>query len=248
MKSLRKIIILSVLVGLIAGCGKDTEEPTVNITYPADGAIVSDTVMITAEATDNKEVTEVEFYIDGSMKYSDSNSPWEYSWNTGDLSLSSSHTIIAKAYDAADNVGTSPEVSVIIGNQVSWQTDRVSLEADHFFLIADNDTFYANVPNVNVDFDPGDSSYCSLEIEWEENGIEMRLFIYFQADGANWWSDELRTYNGQPVGSWIYYTGEFFNSELGTAFTGSVELESDIGNYAGKIHLDNLTLQAFLSQ
>lgn len=137
-------------------------------------------------------------------------------------------------------------------NSVNWSTNRVSLEAEDFFIIADEDTFYADVSNVDVHSDPGDSAYCSLEVTWQEKGVEMRLYIYFHADGQYWWSDEFRTYNGQsgPHVDWIYYYGTFFRSPLGTAFTGDFEKESsDTGNqYQGKLHFQDLNLQAFLNQ
>lgn len=132
-------------------------------------------------------------------------------------------------------------------NPVSWSTNRVSLEAENFYLVAEGDTFYANVQNVDVSSDPGDSEYCTLELTWQENGVEMRLFMYFMADGTNWWSDEMRTYDGEFYGDWIYYYGEFFKSNLGTAYTGSVEFEDDSDTLMGIIHFDDLTLQAFLN-
>jgi hypothetical protein len=46
--------------------GEDTEEPEVQITYPVNGSVVSGTVNIAADATDNEGVELVEFYIDWS--------------------------------------------------------------------------------------------------------------------------------------------------------------------------------------
>jgi len=133
-------------------------------------------------------------------------------------------------------------------NPVDWQTNQVSLEADHFFTIADGDTFFANVSGVEVSSDPGDSVYCSLEITWHEKDVEMRLYIYFHSDGVDWWSDEFRTYDGKTQAEWIYYYGTFFESPVGTAFTGDFEEESFVtGNtYTGKVYFQSLTLQAFL--
>ena len=133
-----------------------------------------------------------------------------------------------------------------IENPVSWETDQVSLEAENFFVVAEGDTFYADVSNIDVRSDPGDSEYCTLELEWYEKGVEMRLFMYFVADGEKWWSDEMRTYDGEVDEDWIYYTGEFFKSDLGTPYTGSVEFGDDsTGGVKGKIHFDDLTLKAF---
>lgn len=92
----------------------DSEKPTVAILYPGNGAeIKADTLYkIIADASDNKGVTKVEFYIDGQNTSSDSSSPYEYNWNT--TGLSGDHTIMAKGYDAANNIGTSSVISVKI--------------------------------------------------------------------------------------------------------------------------------------
>ena len=131
------------------------------------------------------------------------------------------------------------------GNQVSWKTDVVSLECADFYIVADGQTFYADVDQVDVHSDPGDEGYCTLELIWQENGVEMRLNMYFKADAQKWWSDEIRTYDGQVNGDWIYYTGTFFESALGEAFSGSLEIPS--GSATSRVHFGELNLQAFLS-
>lgn len=89
----------------------DTTPPTVTITYPENNATVIDTVTIIADATDNKGVTKVEFYINDSLNYTDTSSPWEYLWDTNPLP-DIFCTITAKAYDAEGNIGTSQGISV----------------------------------------------------------------------------------------------------------------------------------------
>ncbi len=131
------------------------------------------------------------------------------------------------------------------GSSVSWKTDVVSLDCADFYIVANGQTFSAAVDQVDVHSDPGWESYCTLEITWQESGVEMRLNMYFQADGSKWWSDEIRTYDGQVNGDWIYYTGKFFETNLGEAFTGSLEILS--GSPTSKIHFGDLNLQAFLS-
>jgi len=144
-----------------------------------------------------------------------------------------------------------PEVSVsewdLRINEVVWKTNRVSLEADDFQLMANGQIYYANVEDVEIHSDPGDEDYCTLEVTWHEHGVEMRLYMYFYADSEYWWSDEIRTYNGQPQGDWIYYYGDFFRSRLSNPFIGDIELQCDPNNdYIGSISFSNLRLQAFL--
>ncbi|HYF95841.1 MAG TPA: S8 family serine peptidase [Symbiobacteriaceae bacterium] len=102
--------------GLTAGgSGGDTEAPTVNITAPAAGATVSATTTVTASASDNVGVTRVEFYVDGALQSTDSASPWSWAWDTT-TAANGSHSLTAKAYDAANNVGTSAAVPVTVSN------------------------------------------------------------------------------------------------------------------------------------
>ena len=129
-------------------------------------------------------------------------------------------------------------------NPISWNTGVVSLNADDFYIQAAGVTYLANVSNVDV----GGSS-STLELEWIEHETDMRLYVYFEADSANWWSDEIRTYDGAKNDGtrWVYYYGEFFKSTLGTQFQGDVDLtssDSDNG-VIGKLHFKNLRLLAF---
>jgi len=100
------------------GGGGDTQPPTVSITAPSGGATVSGTVSVTATASDNVGVTKVEFYLDGALQSTDTTSPYAWSWDTTSAT-NASHTLTAKAYDAALNVGTSAAVSVTVNNSTA---------------------------------------------------------------------------------------------------------------------------------
>jgi hypothetical protein len=98
-----------------SGGGGDTTAPTVSITAPAAGATVSSTISVTASATDNVGVSRVEFLLDGSLQSTDSAAPFAWSWNTA-ASANGAHLLVAKAYDAANNIGTSVSISVTVSN------------------------------------------------------------------------------------------------------------------------------------
>jgi len=106
--------------GSTGGGGTDTQAPTVSITAPSGGTTVSGTVAINATASDNVGVSKVEFYVDGTLKSTDTTAPYSYSWNTTTYA-NSSHTLVAKAYDAANNIGTSSNVTVTVSNTTSQQ-------------------------------------------------------------------------------------------------------------------------------
>jgi hypothetical protein len=94
----------------------DTTPPTVAITAPANGSAVSGTVAITATSSDNGSVSKVLFYIDGILKATDTASPYSYSWNTNGLTIGSSHTLIAQAYDEVNNTASSSPINVTIAD------------------------------------------------------------------------------------------------------------------------------------
>jgi poly(hydroxyalkanoate) depolymerase family esterase len=97
------------------GGGGDTTAPTVNVTAPTAGTTVSGTVTISASASDNVGVSRVEFFVDGALVGSDTSSPYSFAWNSASVA-NGSHALMAKAYDAAGNVGTDNDTSVNVSN------------------------------------------------------------------------------------------------------------------------------------
>jgi hypothetical protein len=90
----------------------DTTAPTVSITSPANGATVSGSVTVTVSATDNVGVTSTGISIDGGS-YTTS-----LTWATTAVA-DGSHTIQARAQDAAGNIGYSSTITVTVKNTVT---------------------------------------------------------------------------------------------------------------------------------
>ena len=57
---------------------KDTTPPTVSISSHSSGQIVNMIVTITVTTNDNDAISKVEFFIDSSLVFTDSESPYEY--------------------------------------------------------------------------------------------------------------------------------------------------------------------------
>ena len=95
----------------------DTTPPTVDITSPASGATVHDTINVTADASDNVGVVGVQFLLDNGVNGSAdaTTPPYSISWNTA-TATDGSHTITAIARDAAGNQTTSAPVTVTVAN------------------------------------------------------------------------------------------------------------------------------------
>ncbi|MCU1272924.1 MAG: serine protease, subtilase family, partial [Bryobacterales bacterium] len=97
----------------------DTTPPTVSITSPLPAVTVSGTLLVTGTASDNRGVTKIEFYVDGSLSLTATFSPFSFSWNTATL-VNGSHTVTVKAYDAAGN-NRSASVTDTVSNTTGTQ-------------------------------------------------------------------------------------------------------------------------------
>jgi chitodextrinase len=95
--------------------GGDSTLPTTSITSPANNATVSSTITVSANAADNVGVTKVELYSDGTLKGTDTTSPYTFSLDTIALT-NGTHILTTKAYDAAGNIGISISITITVSN------------------------------------------------------------------------------------------------------------------------------------
>jgi hypothetical protein len=94
----------------------DTIAPTVSLTAPANGATVTGTVTVSANASDNVGVVGVQFLLDGVNLGSEvTAAPYNFSWNTAST-INGTHTLAARARDAAGNQTTSASITVTVNN------------------------------------------------------------------------------------------------------------------------------------
>jgi hypothetical protein len=94
----------------------DTNPPSATLTAPANGSTVSNTITLSATASDNVGVAKVEFYRDGGVLLgTDTVTPYVWSFDTT-TTANGSHSFFAKAYDTAGNVKTSGTNSVTVNN------------------------------------------------------------------------------------------------------------------------------------
>jgi hypothetical protein len=90
----------------------DTTAPTVSITSPANGATVSGSVTVQVSASDNVGVSGKAISIDGGSYTT------TLTWATTSVA-DGSHTIVARAWDAAGNYGYSSTITVTVKNTVT---------------------------------------------------------------------------------------------------------------------------------
>ncbi|MBU7024163.1 MAG: Ig-like domain-containing protein, partial [Theionarchaea archaeon] len=110
--------------GYVSGTLKDSDSVTVTvqneqpsswveITAPLDGQTVSGR-RVTIRADASTDITKVEFYIDGSLKRTDTSRPFSYRWNTTSYS-NGNHTITVKGY-AGSVYKAEDSITVIVSN------------------------------------------------------------------------------------------------------------------------------------
>jgi glucose/arabinose dehydrogenase len=94
----------------------DTTPPTVSVTAPAAGATVSASTTVSATAADNVGVAGVQLLLDGAnLGAEDTTAPYSVSWDTTGAA-NGSHSLSARARDAAGNTATSSVVTVTVAN------------------------------------------------------------------------------------------------------------------------------------
>ena len=92
----------------------DNTPPTIAITAPLAGSTVESTITVLASASDNVDVVGVHFFLDGSPLGSEIlDPPYSTLWDTTTASPGS-HTLTARARDAANNTTSSAPVSVTV--------------------------------------------------------------------------------------------------------------------------------------
>ncbi|HUA58245.1 MAG TPA: Ig-like domain-containing protein [Verrucomicrobiae bacterium] len=90
--------------------------PSVSISSPANGATVSGTVTLTANAASTAGIASVQFVVDGANLGSPvTAAPYSLALNTATLA-NGSHTITATAKDTAGNSATSSPVTITVNN------------------------------------------------------------------------------------------------------------------------------------
>ena len=169
--------------------GSDTTPPTVSLTAPAASAVVSNTITLSATASDNtggSGVASVTFLVDGVAVGSSSSAPYTFAWNSQSV-LNGAHTIQAKAQDVAGNQATSGSVAVTVLNPLPDTTPpTVSLTAPAAGAVVSNtitlsatasdNTGGSGVSNVTFLVDGvavGSSSVAPYTISWNSTTVTV---------------------------------------------------------------------------
>lgn len=171
--------------------------PTVSITSPADGSTVSGTVAVTADASDDNGVTNVEVIVDGASIATDTNGSdgWSVSWDSASAP-DGVRTISVTATDSANQTG-SDSVSVSVDNATSTGStmhiddlDETSTSQGRTWTatvtasVADSDRSGVSGASVTGTWGNGDTTGCTTDTvgacQVELSGITKRTaFVDF---------------------------------------------------------------------
>jgi hypothetical protein len=206
--------LLFVLFLIYWGCEEeqDTIPPTVSIQSPITNQSINEIVTILVETNDNEGINRVEFYIDDSLFFTDSESPYQYDWNTTQYEDNSEHIVKVISYDNSDNSTTSQPIVYVIDNSTS-------------------------VPNggniISVTY-----TITEMTVEWEESTDgDFKDYKVLYSDTENGDIDTLETYTDKSTTShiitdfdpthenwfWVQVSDTMRLSSIGTGMTNDIE-------------------------
>ena len=123
-------LLLPILFLIYWGCEEeqDTTPPTVSITSHSSGQTVNEIITITVTTQDNEGISKVEFFIDNSLVKTDTESPYEYEWNTTQYEDGSEHIVKVISYDNSENFTESQPILLIVDSRVYLWGELYSIE------------------------------------------------------------------------------------------------------------------------
>jgi chitinase len=99
----------------------DRIPPTATLIYPNQGQVLFGVVEVKVDASDDKQLDRVEFYIDGEFKHvvsaDTATAPFTYNWDTAPYADNQTHTLYFRVFDRAGNrTQTSPAGFIVSQN------------------------------------------------------------------------------------------------------------------------------------
>jgi len=122
--------------------------PSVTLTAPGEGATIAGTINVTADASDDNGVTQVEFFVDGNSIGVDDTAPYSVSWDSAGV-IDGEHTVSATASDTTSQTG-SDSINVIVDN-VADPTISLSVAAYKVRGTQYADLTWSGATSINVD-------------------------------------------------------------------------------------------------
>jgi hypothetical protein len=136
--------------------------PTVALTAPADGATVSGTIAVSANASDDVGVAGVQFSLDGApLGVEDSAAPYSVLWNTAAVG-NGPHSLTAVARDTSGNTTSSAPRTVNVANSGATAPSITSQPQNATVSVGQTATFSV-----------GAAGSAPLSYQWQRNGTNI---------------------------------------------------------------------------
>jgi poly(hydroxyalkanoate) depolymerase family esterase len=149
----------------VSGGIEDTTPPSVNLTFPGNGATVSGTIALAATASDDHGVASVEFFVDGASlgigNQSAQAGPWTLDWNTTAVG-NGSHALSVVARDARGNQSIDNDTTVTVNQTVLAVDESFSnrdANGDYFDQAGWSGDFAADADNATAGAGGSQSGY-----------------------------------------------------------------------------------------
>ena len=190
----------------------DTIGPTVVISSHTSGQTVFEIITLTVDTEDDGGISKVEFFIDDSLVLTDTESPYQYDWNTTQYESNSEHIIKVISYDNSGN---------------STISASILLKVDHTSSLPNG----GNISSVTY-------TLTEMTVEWEESTDgDFKDYKVLYSDTENGDRDTLETYTDKSTTSytitefdplienwfWVQVTDTLGLSRIGTGMTNDID-------------------------
>jgi hypothetical protein len=208
----------------------DGTAPSVSITDPTGGAMVSGAVTVTASAADNVGVTQVQILVDGVPIATDTSAPYTTSWDSSTVA-NGSHTLTAVAQDLAGNSMTSAPVAVTVANDDETVIGLGEYPADGGWLALGGKTTNAFTTQVwsRIGWDAYWASNGELHTaagDLDGDGLD-EIVIGFGAGGNGWIAILDDPAHGYQWIRWLQVAWPSYNSANGAVFPAVGDIDGD---------------------
>jgi len=196
----------------------DIAPPAVTIQSPAKGATLTGTVPIVAAASHSSGIDHVEFWVDGTLRFATSSSPFQ--WNLDTTALANgAHVITVKAYDNLGDVSSATMACSVNNNlpplpTIPRNNGAVNI-AELAYAGTPIDPFAQNLLQTSVDVVISNPSNQAKIYSIAPNTPQL---LYTNA--SNMYGDLLTNWEAFAVANGIDPEAAFYHVTQATPFTG----------------------------
>ena len=126
--------------------------------------------------------------------------------------------IVNLTFDQRERASTGEPTAV----PINWTTPYVSITADDFRVITNNDIFTGGSNDVTII--PGVLTQDGTSIQINSNSTpnistSLKMIIDFRSSGSVWWVDKVKVFNSEYKNDWVEFNGPFIYTTLGYPYT-----------------------------